>query len=279
MLKKNQALLEKFDCYPFEFNGMARDIYKIGTDDQPAVLILQELPGITEHTLRFALRLHADGYAVYLPLLFGDAGSAYEPLKNLARICIRREFVMMALNRPGPLTDWLRALSGHISSMSQGRPIGVIGMCYSGGFVLSLMMDPSIAAPVMSQPAKGMLLKRWKASLGVSDADIQASLARSQRDNISILGLRFSNDIMCPPERFDTMEKLFGERFIRVDIDSSLFNAHRISPLAHAVLTVDYNDTPEHPTRKAYETLLRFFHERLGHGQARLETSGNSESH
>lgn len=279
MIRKNQALLEEFACGQFEFNGMTRDIYKIGSDNQPSVLILQELPGITEHTLRFAQRLNADGYAVYLPLLFGEVGSAYEPLKNLARICIRREFVLMALNRPGPLTDWLRALSAHISSISQGQPIGVIGMCYTGGFVLSLMMEASIAAPVMSQPAKGMLLKRWKASLGVSDADLQASLTRSQRDNISILGLRFSNDIMCPAERFDTMERLFGERFIRVDIDSSLFNAHRISPLAHAVLTVDYNDAPGHPTRQAYETLLAFFHQRLGRQPDRPEMSSHIEQH
>lgn len=263
MDKHTRALLDQFTTFSFSAAGTQRTVYRIGADNQPAVLLLQELPGMTVHTLQLAKRLHDDGYAVYLPLLFGSAGSPYQPLTNLARLCIRREFVLLALNKPSPLTTWLRALCAHMQEICAGRHIGVIGMCMSGGFVLSLMLEPAVAAPVMCQPAKGILLKQWKASPGVSEDDLRAAVARSQQEDIPLLGMRFTNDVLCPPERFDTIERLFGERFIRIDIDSSLFNRTGISPLAHAVLTVDYKDQPGHPTRKAYETLLRFFNQQL----------------
>ncbi len=256
--------MQGFQTFEFSYRGLTREIYKLGGDDRPAVLILLELPGMTRHTIDFARRLHRDGYTVYLPLLFGKPNSPYEPGKNILRMCIQKEFHLLAYQKPSFVTEWLRALSRNMQTAS-GAAIGAIGMCFTGGFVLSLMIDEAIAAPVMSQPgyAEGFFTKKGKAGLGLPDEDIKAAAVRSKRDNIPVLGFRFTHDVICSEMRFDTVEKILGDNFIRYEIDSSLFNKHKIPIYAHAVHTIDYNDTPGHPTRLAYERLLEFFGERL----------------
>ena len=51
--------------------------------------------------------------------------------------------------------------------------------------------------------------------------------------------------------------------FIAFEIDSSPGNAADIPKSAHSVLTHEFVDEPGHPTREAYDLVLRFFAERL----------------
>lgn len=258
--------MEDFQESTFEYNGLEKTVYKLGGDDKPAVLLLLEIPGMTRHTLEFARRLHRDGFTVYLPLLFGKANSPYEPGKNLARLCIQKEFNLLAYRKQSFISEWLRALCREIQKSSQ-RKIGAIGMCFTGSFVVSLMIDDSVAAPVMSQPGYlgGFIWnKKGRSGLGIPDEDIEKAVARSTAEDIKLLGFRFTNDIVCPKQRFDEVAKRFGDNFIRFEIDNSLFNKHNISPAAHAVHTIDYRDKPGHPTRKAYDTLIEFLNEQLG---------------
>ena len=182
-------------------------------------------------------------------------------------MCIQKEFHLLAYQKPSFVTEWLRALSRNMQTAS-GAAIGAIGMCFTGGFVLSLMIDEAIAAPVMSQPgyAEGFFTKKGKAGLGLPEEEVKAAAERSKRDKIPVLGFRFTHDVICSEMRFDTVEKIFGDNFIRYEIDSSLFNKHKIPIYAHAVHTIDYNDTQGHPTRLAYERLLEFFGDRLNIG-------------
>lgn len=267
-----EVAMDGFVRYKFSYHGLTREVYKLGEDSSPAVLILLELPGMTRHTVDLARRLHRDGYVVYLPLIFGGPNSRYEPFKNIGRLCVQREFNLLAHHKPSLISEWLRALCREMQAAS-GGPVGAIGMCFTGSFVLSLMVDEAVAAPVMSQPgfARGFLSKEGRAGLGVPEQDIEKAVQRCQQEDIDILGLRFKNDVMCTQARFDTMQTLFGEHFIRVEIDNSLFNRFKIPPYAHAVLTIDYCDAPGHPTRKAYDTLIEF----LG---KRLRKAGNAES-
>ncbi|MFZ5604147.1 MAG: dienelactone hydrolase family protein [Pseudomonadota bacterium] len=258
--------LAGFDEFEFSAEGFHHRVLRKGDCRQPGVLIIQELPGITRETLELAERLHADGFTVYLPVLFGEPDSAWEPVKNFVRICVSAEFRLLAQRERGPVSDYLRALCRHMQQECGGRPVGAIGLCFTGGFVLTLMIDQSVAAPVMSEPAhlEGVLDYVRTPTAGVPEADFQAARARSERDNIPVLGIRFTHDVMCPKARFDYLSDQLGERFRRIEIDSSLFNKHRIKPWAHAVLTTDFVDRPEHPTRKAYEDMVTFLHERLG---------------
>ncbi|HVK99031.1 MAG TPA: dienelactone hydrolase family protein [Dongiaceae bacterium] len=254
-----------FDQFDFYAEGYHHPVLRKGDGSQPGVLIIQEMPGITRETLDLAERLHADGFAVYIPVLFGEPDSAWEPLKNFARICISKEFRVLALRERAPVADYLRELCRHMQKECGGRPVGAIGLCFTGSFVLTLMIDESVAAPVMSEPAhvEGILDHIRPATPGVPAVDFRAAKARSERDNVPVLGLRFTNDPTCPKARFDYLSDQLGERFRRIEIDSSLFNKHGIKPWAHAVLTIDYDDRPGHPTRRAYEEVVTFFRERL----------------
>lgn len=254
-----------FDEFRFSYGGFAHRVLKKGDGSQPGVLVIQELPGITPHTLDLVERLHAEGFTVYLPVLFGEPGSDFEPLKNLAKVCVSFEFRVLANRRHGPVADWLRALCRRMQQECRGKPVGAIGMCLTGGFVLTLMVDDSVAAPVALQPSHvdGMVGKQARRSLGISKENLQAAKARSERDNISVLGVRFTNDVMCPRARFDYLQDHFNERFRRIEIDSSLFNEHRIPPWAHSTLTLDFVDKPGHPTRRAYDEVVGFLEEQL----------------
>ena len=254
-----------FDEFSFEYKDRMRPVLRIGDNNQPAVLIIQELPGMTRHTLDFARRLNADGYCVYLPLLFGQPNSAYEPLRNIGRICISREMRLLALGQASPASDWLRALCRHMRAQHQGRRVGAIGMCLSGGFVLSLLVDDAVAAPVLSQPAhaRGFVFPKAKASLGIPADTLAAAARRSKDENLEVMAMRFTGDIMCSKARFDHLQELFEDRLIRIEIDSSIGNPHGIPPWAHSVMTVDYSNRPDHPTRQAYEQLTTFLARRL----------------
>lgn len=257
--------LPGFEQFEFTFSGLTRPVYKIGDASQPAVLMVLELPGMTEHTVAFARRLNDQGYSVYLPLIFGTPNCHPASIgKNLVQACIRKEFHVLATNKSSFITDWLRGLCREMRD-THGGQVGAIGMCFTGGFVISLMIDDAVIAPVMTQPGHmGMITSaRWKSSLGVPKEHLEQAKERSKRDNIKVMGTRFTNDIMCPKERFDAMERHFGDRFLRIDIDSSLYNDHQIKRSAHSVFTLDYDDTEGHPTRKAYESLLQFLDERL----------------
>lgn len=256
--------LPGFTSFYFSSHGYRHKVYQIG-EGGPGVLIIQELPGITPLTIAFAERLHSDGYTVYMPHLFGALNrNGGEPLKNLARVCVSFEFRVLATRRKSPVADWLRALARRMQDEC-GGPVAAIGMCFTGSFALALMMDDTIAAPVLCQPGHvdGVWPRQQRKSLGVTDEELKASVARSEKDDVPVMGFRFTHDIMCPKARFDYLSELFGERFRRFEIDSSLFNRYKIPISAHSVFTEHYVDNPDHPTHKAYQALLEFLQERL----------------
>jgi len=88
-------------------------------------------------------------------------------------------------------------------------------------------------------------------------------IADRVQHGLCVLGLRFSNDKGCPAERFQTLSTVLGQRFERIEIDSSPGNPDGIPTRAHAVLTIDLVDEPGHPTRAALDRVLAFMNERL----------------
>ena len=80
---------------------------------------------------------------------------------------------------------------------------------------------------------------------------------------VEVLGLRFTGDIACPPERFARLRQELGDAFVGVEIDSSPGNPHGIRKRAHSVLTEDLVDEPGHPTRDALDQVLGFLRAKL----------------
>jgi dienelactone hydrolase len=265
MIALGTAAMSTIDFSEFAFSdgGIEHRVFKAGRG--PGVLLMHELPGMTGACTALAEEI-AREFTVFLPLMFGRPGD-YAPLRSLARLCIGREFKLFANRGGSPIADWLRALCRKIHRDCGGAGVGAIGMCLTGNFAISLMADPAVLAPVASQPS---LPLAWsgagRAALAVTDADLDAATGRG-KSGVTLLGLRFSDDRLCPRERFATLTQTFGPAFAKIEIDSSKGNRWGIRANAHSVLTDDFVDASGHPTRAARDAVLDFLRERLSRPQ------------
>ncbi len=257
-------VLGDFSREQFSAQGKRRDIYRLGSG--PAVIVIAEIPGITPTVAGFGRRVAAIGCTAVLPHLFGNPGaapSASAVLKSLGPACISREFSILALKKTSPVTVWLRALAAHEHERCGGPGVGAVGMCFTGGFALAMMVDDTVVAPVLSQPSLPFpVSKRHKADIGISDSDLARVKVRIA-EGVCLLGLRFTNDLACFPERFETLRRELGDGFIAVELDSSKGNPHGHPRNAHSVLTEHLDDRAGTPTRAALDRVLDFFKERL----------------
>jgi dienelactone hydrolase len=257
-------VLDGFTKAPFSANGVTHDVYSAGSG--PAVIIIHEIPGLHPGVVAFAHRVLARGYHVRMPSLFGTPGkpvSAGYAMRSLFEGCVSREFANWALDRTSPVTDWLRALAADAHASCGGPGVGAVGMCFTGGLALGMMLDERMLAPVLSQPSLPFAVgKRRAASVGVSDADLAAVAARASQ-GACVMGLRFTGDRNVPAERFATLRRALGDQFIAIEIDSSKDNPYGFTRNAHSVLTEHFVDEPGNPTLDALHRVLDFFDERL----------------
>jgi dienelactone hydrolase len=258
-------VLEGFRTTEFTHDGVTHPVHRGGSG--PGVVVIHEIPGITPPVAAFAERVARAGFTVALPELFGTRGkplSVPYALGQMARACISREFHVLASGRSSPVTTWLRALCRELHEELGGPGVGAIGMCLTGNFALALMVDPWLMAPVLSQPSLPFPLGRERrAALHLSPSDLEVVKRRVREEGQRVVGLRFTADPMCPPERFETLRRELGDGFEGIEIDSSKGNPHGIPRAAHSVLTNDLVDESGHPTREALDRVLAFFQERL----------------
>ncbi len=256
--------LTGFDAEEFTHDGATRAVYRRGSG--PAVVVMHEIPGITPQVAEFGRRVADEGFTVFMPHMFGTPGKPLGPgyiLGEMARACISREFSVLAKGESSPITNWLRALCRKAHAECGGPGVGAVGMCLTGNFALALMVDPSVMAPVLSQPSLPFgVTPAHRAALHLSAGDLAVVKQRAQQ-GCGVLGLRFTGDPMCPGERFDTLRRELGTGFEGIEIDSSRGNPHGIKRLAHSVLTTDLVDREGHPTRAALDRVLALFRERL----------------
>jgi dienelactone hydrolase len=138
-----------------------------------------------------------------------------------------------------------------------------VGMCFTGGFALAMMVDDVVRAPVLSQPSLPFpVTKSLRRDVGLSPADTIRVQERAAAGTC-VLGLRFSGDKFSPSERFEHLHELLGDAFVAVEIDSSEGNPHGHKKAAHSVLTEDLDDRPGTPTRAALDQVLQLFMDRL----------------
>jgi dienelactone hydrolase len=256
--------LSGFTESTFTHDGLDRRVFRAGTG--PAVIVIHEVPGITPEVAAFARRVVDRGFSVRLPSLFGTPGKPMSTgyvIRSITRACVASEFTAFALDRTSPIIGWLRALAAEAHAECGGAGVGAVGMCFTGGFALGMMVDERMLAPVLSQPSVPFPIgKKRKAALGISDEDLERVKQRAAQ-GACVLGMRFTRDPAVPPERFETLRRELGDAFIAVEIDSSKGNPHGISRFAHSVLTEHFVDEPGHPTRAALDRVLTFFDERL----------------
>jgi dienelactone hydrolase len=259
-----ESPLDGFAESTFTHDGVSRQVFKAGTG--PAVIVIHEIPGLHPEAIAFGRRVVDAGFSVYMPSLFGTPGKEFGwgyTMRSLPGACVAREFATLAVDRTSRVISWLRRLAAEAHAECGGPGVGAVGMCFTGGFALGMMVDDRMLAPVLSQPSLPFPLgKNRKAAVGVSDDDLERVKKRAA-EGACVLGLRFTADPAVPPERFETLRRELGDAFIAVEIDSSPGNPHGIKKRAHSVLTFDLVDEPGHPTRAALERVLTFLQERL----------------
>ena len=238
-----------WDQSSFTHEGVTHPTWRKGTG--PVVIVVHEIPGVTPKVIEFAERVVNEGFTVVMPLLVGEVGrgpSGAYIAQSMAKICISREFTTMAMRKTSPIISWLRALAQQLHAEVGGIGVGAVGMCFSGGFALGMMVDDIMVAPVLSQPSLPFAIGGSRgADLNLSESD-QARLVERAQAGCQVLGLRYTGDKLVGT-RFATLRKLLGEAFIAVEFAST-------SKQDHSVLT-------EQIQPEAIERVLQFLHDKL----------------
>src|SRR5215468_3463087 len=175
--------LQDFSSRVITLDGITKKVWVAGKG--PAVIVMAEMPGISPHVARFARWVRDAGFTVYMPSLFGRDGAvpdADEGMVVLQRACMNAEFRAMAANVSSPVTQWLRALARLAHGECGGPGVGAIGMCFSGNFALTMMLEPAMLAPVLSQPS---LPLREPAGLDIAPDELAAVRARLDREDLT----------------------------------------------------------------------------------------------
>jgi len=227
-------------------SGVTHPTYRKGSG--PGVVVISEIPGITEDVVGFPEEVVGEGLTVVLPHLFGKVPSSDSPLaamSSLRQACVNREFNKLRLRQTSPIADWLRSLARELHAELGGPGVGALGMCFTGGFALAMMVDDSVAAPVLAQPSLPFPVGRARgADLNLSPTDLSKVKERAAA-GCEVLGLRYRNDLAVGT-RFETLTHEIGEKFIRVEFPGR----------KHATLTA-------HRQQEAVDRVLAFLREKL----------------
>ena len=214
----------------------------------PAVVVIHEVPGITPEVIAFADEVVASGFTVVMPELFGEAEQPMNALsisRTMAKVCVSREFTMLAVGATQPIATWLRSLSRTLHDELGGPGVGAVGMCFTGGFALAMMVDDSMAAPVLAQPSVPLPVGRRRArDLNLSPEDLEVVRDRAAT-GCEVLGLRYRKD-PAVGRRFERLTEELGDAFIRVELPGR----------KHSTLTL-------HRQQEAVDRVLAFLHDKL----------------
>jgi dienelactone hydrolase len=209
--------------------GRTHQVFRRGTG--PGVIIIHEIPGITPKVVAFANDVVSSGFSVVMPSLVGTPGRAVSGpygMASMLKVCVAREFTVWALQQTSPIIEWLRALATDLHSSAGGPGVGAVGMCFSGGFALGMMVDTVMVAPVLSQPSLPFALGKpaRRADLNLSPADAQRVGERAAA-GCEVLGLRFDQDKLVGT-RFESLRALLGDAFIAVELASTSKRDHSV---------------------------------------------------
>lgn len=251
-----------------------RTVYVAG--DGPAVIVMAEMPGISPDVARFARWVRDAGFAVYLPSLFGRDGAyptAADGLAVMRRACVSAEFAALAAGTSSPVTTWLRHLARVAHAERGGPGVGAVGMCFTGGFALSMMLEPSVRAPVLCQPS---LPLGQPAALNIAPEELAAVRGRLEAEDLSVRAYRFAGDRYCTAQRFAAYAAALGPRFEATELPDDAANPRpppffaEVVGCPHSVVTAHLIDGAGQATATARDQIIAFLRARLtpDHGRA-----------
>lgn len=241
--------LETWQEGSFSHGGYSRPTWRKGRG--PGVIVIHEIPGLTPRVIQFAQDVVDAGFTVWMPSLFGTPEKppdGFYMASSIARACVSAEFAALALDRSPAIYTWLRAMAVELHAACGGPGVGAVGMCFSGGFALGMMLGKETVAPVLSQPSAPFPVSAARrAALPLSPEDLEAVKARAA-EGCPVLGLRYVGD-PAVGSRFEVLRRELGSAFFAVELPRSALNQH-------SVLT-------EHRDEGAVREVIAFFRRRL----------------
>ncbi|HQR27118.1 MAG TPA: dienelactone hydrolase family protein [Nocardioides sp.] len=230
----------------YSYDGVTHPTYRKGSG--PGVIVIHEIPGITPELVALAEEVVAAGFTVVLPHLFGTdgaPGTTGRIVRAIGQVCVSREFTKLARGETTPVATWLRGLARELHEELGGPGVGALGMCFTGGFALAMMVDPSVVAPVVAQPSTPLCVGRARAAdVNLSPGDL-AAVKRRAAAGQQLLGLRYRED-PAVGTRFETLTRELGDAFLRVEFPGK----------GHSTLTV-------HRQQEGVDRVLAFLDEKL----------------
>ncbi|MBA2381468.1 MAG: dienelactone hydrolase family protein [Chloroflexi bacterium] len=218
----------------FEHGGVTRDIYR-APNTGPAVILIHEAGGLDASTVRIADRIARAGLTPVLPVLV-DKPRLSKPRGQVARniigLCTAREFLAFARYERTPIVDWLRGLAVREHELAGGPGVGVVGMCFSGGFAVAMVTEPTVVAVVSGEPALPWALPGRRESMPMSIAELDAVSARADA-GFCVRILRYQRDFKSPGARMRFLTEMLPNASV---VELPTWNVNRHSVLADATL-------------------------------------------
>ena len=245
------TLLDSWTLGEHSFGGVSHPTYRKGTG--PGVVVIHEIPGMTPEVIGFGEEVVAAGFTVVMPHLFGTPGASIgvgSVAKAFRQVCVSNEFSKLATGVTTPISGWLRNLARELHDELGGPGVGALGMCFTGGFALAMMVDTSVVAPVLAQPSVPFAVSPGRSrDLNLSPTDLSKVKERAAA-GCQVLGLRYRSDPMVG-KRFESLTREIGDAFIRVEFKG----------LKHSTVTT-------HRKPEGVDRVLEFFHEKLRSGDS-----------
>lgn len=240
------ALLDSWTLGEHSHEGTSHPTYRKGGG--PGVVIIHEIPGMTPEVIGFAEEVVEAGYTVVMPHLFGKPEAKIGPgsvARAFRQVCVSNEFTKLATGVTTPVAGWLRSLARELHDELGGPGVGALGMCFTGGFALAMMVDTAVAAPVVAQPSVPFAVSpKRSADLNLSPEDL-ATVKERAATGCHVLGLRFRGD-KAVGSRFETLSRELGDAFLRVEFPGA----------KHSTVTT-------HRQQEGVDRVLQFFDEKL----------------
>lgn len=259
--------LDDFHHRQITLDGITKTVHVTGSG--PAVIVMTEMPGISPHVARFSRWVRDAGFTVYMPSLFGRDGAVpgvEEGIATFKRACVSAEFRAFASNESSPVTQWLRSLARFAHGECGGPGVGAIGMCFTGNFALTMMLEPAMLAPVVCQPS---LPIDNPAGMNMAADELAAVRERLEREDLTVMAYRFDGDKHCKAQRFAAYAEALGERFVTRVLPDSAANPDtppffdKVVASPHSVVTAHLIDAAGQATLAARDEILSFFTRRL----------------
>lgn len=249
LLTKNNLLEGFHDSVEIGIQ-VKRPVFISETGEKP-LIVLHELPGMSESFVEYCRKMSKEGFKVYMPLIFKSPGTRMNTGQSIA-FCMTKEFrdLFSAVSRTEtrPFTAWLLELVQNVADRHSGAKIGLVGMCLTGGFAIASVAKPQVHAVAACQPSFPFFFNIK--TLGLSKSD-RERIEAGTIDKVlpCVKAYRYSGDMICRESHMKAARKILRNALERYSPD--------LPGKAHSTLTSE-SANPE-----VYHDVLEFLNKRI----------------